>query len=1253
MGDSSVSLTIENENTYTNNIKKLITQYENDILHKALNSYLTQNYKEAEMLLLTKFPDNYFNKNIMVQYLMGHIKLKLKEYNPSIYYFCQSLNKEINFMPYVYDSKGLAFLLQQKDYNDALRNFKDACIYSQNNFHFHNHLALCYKIIYNLQKEKNKIILDKESNKDSKKESGIFNSGKSLSSSQVANSDNEEEKGRKKVKDKNKLKKMTTIRTQLRIKYRDAFKEVLNINPNSYISLLNLGTYYAEDGEIDQAGKYYKKAEIINKQTTGKKDWKVYINLAFIAFLEKEYPLSMGYFEIVFKSFENKVNLKVLNVYMICLYQNKEWQKLEKTAKKILKIDKRNKKALVYLITSLEKNKKIEDLFFLLKKIKSKMKLIKQKYIKESSRQSKSKSEKELEDLFQSPLSHYKKLKQIIQKKLKKVQEDIIIERQDITKGQNTDSTFEDIGKDNLRSFGFKHDYIDKILVLQNKNKNNIVALFNIGFIYYKEEEFAKSEEYFKKVQEINPEFRKSLINEYLGDIYMNLYNSPKKALKYYNKALSVCFNNSMSDNNASSSNINANNINISSNNELLLVKIGLCYEILEENESALRYYKSALKKNREFVNPIFHIGCIYDKMNKIEEALTYLEIAYEKEKENVDYLQKYGDCLVKSKEKNNILKGITILERGIEFFTGNIDIISSLAKGYEKQGKLKEAITLLEKAKNNQDFFTNKTKIFQLAFYYEKNKELTKAIEYFKKVMFIDKKNLDALLHMGYIYHSIRENVKSFKCFKQVLNLDKNNFLANFGLGRLYQSLDNHDSKAIDHYKNCLSINSESIKANLQLGIIYLKIKNYDESLKCLRKVIELDSSNITGLISLGNVYLEINNYLEAKKYLESALNLDPKNVSANAALGDVYFAMNEISEAIQKYLYTNRLNDNIPEAHLNLAHCFFINERLEPAITHYIKAIKLVKNTRHDYYYFLGNALMANCRFKDGIIAYQAAIKLKPNKLNYYYSIAKACYMEKLNMKGIKYLEKLLRLEKDKTINKNLIEQDKEYKFNDALFLLFKLYVSLPEPDYNKGLTIIKALIRNEPKNINYLNILGSLQEKKGNFSEAIKAYRQVLAVQPNNIEAKKKLDLLDINEENQELVTNKYSNKSNSNTDKSRSSDSNESSYSSDSEDDKSKSKSSSKTNKKEKSGSKIESKSKSKNESKNESNSESKNESKSKSQNKSENKSNEDKSINKNSESKVNSFNISSHKNKQKNNGNNNKSIESNKESNEED
>ena len=934
---------------------------------------------------------------------------------------------------------------------------------------------------------------------------------------------------------------------------------------------------------------------------------------------------------------------------MICLYKNREWKKLEKIAKKILKSDKNNKRALVYLIISLEKNKKSEDLFLILKKVKSKLKIIKQKCINESSH--KTKTSKEYEEQLQSAYSHYQKLKQIIKKKLKKVTEDIRIEQTGIPKEQNADAGFENFGRDNLRSFGFKHDFIEKLLILQNKNKDNVEVLFNLGYIYYKEEEFTKSEQFFNRVLIIDPEYKKNIINEYLGDIYMNHYNSAQKALTYYNRAHSVSINHSMSENNISANSLN-NNMN---DNELLLVKIGLCHEVLEDNESALRYYKLALKKNEDFVNPMFHMGCIYDKMNKSEEALKCLEIAYEKEKENVDYLQKYGDCLVKCSEENKISKGILILERGIEFFTGNIDIISSLAKGYEKQGRLKEAITLLEKAKNNEEFYNNKSKIFQLAFYYEKNKELTKAIEYFKKVLHLDKKNVDALLHIGYIYHSIKENVKAFKCFKQVLNLEKNNFLGFYGLGRLYQSLDNHYHEAINCFKSCLSINPESIKANLQLGIIYLKIKKYDESLNCLNKVKDLDPKNILGLVALGNVYLEMKKYVEAENYLEEALQLDKKNVAANAALGDVYFGMNEINEAIQKYLYVNKLNDNIPEIHLNLAHCFFINEKFESAISHYLKAIKLVKNTRHDYYYFLGNALMANYRSKDGIMAYQAAIKLKPTKLNYYFAIAKACYMEKLNQKGIKYLERLLDLEKDKSINKNILEAEKDYTISDALFLLYKLYITLPEPDYSKCLSIIKELIRNEPKNIQYLEILAGIQEKKENFFEAIKAYKQILIIEPNNLDAKKKLNLLDINQSEQQRKNQKSSSDSSSESNSKNNSNSQESQNSSSSENNNSKSKKESKNKSKSKSKSESNfnsSNSNSKSNSKSDNKTNSKNSETSKKE-KSENKSKtkENKSRNVNSESKIKSFNADSQSKEsdynktndpiiQKNNDNNN-------------
>ena len=1077
------NIIIERENFFSKNINDLITQYKNDIIGKTINLYLAGNYREAELVLLTQFPENSFNDDYTVQYLMGHIKLKLEEFESALNYFSHALNKDDNQTPLVYDSRGLTCLLQ-RDYNDAIRNFKEACSYSQNNFHYHNHLALCYKIILNIQinKEIKIINLSKSKNSESEKESDIISKSRSINSSNIESSDNEEENEKKKEKNNKKLKKINDYNNKVRNKTKEAFQEAININPNSYISLLNLGTHYANEGQIEQAEKFYKKAESINKQTD-QNDWKIYINLAYVAFQEKEYQLSTGYFEVALKLYENKINLKALNIYMICLYKTKDWTKLEKLAKTILSKDRKNKRALVYLIECLEKNRKLEELLVLLNKIKLKLKNIKENNISYENPKSISDNNNN-ESFFNSPLSQYNRLKEIIRQKLKETNEKLKIQ-QELMNDDKNEIQLEKLSKDTLKAFGFKNDDIERIILLYRKNPNNLEALYNLGYIYYKEEDFEKSEEYFKRVIEISPGYKKSIVYECLGDIYMNEYNLPKKALDYFLK------------------------IKSQQDNELLLVKIGVCYEILEEYEPALEYYKKSHEKNGEFVNPIFHIGCILDKM-KNPEAVKWLEIAYEKEKENVDYLQKYGDILVQSDDESSVSKGILILEKGIEFFTGNIEITSSLAKGYVKQGKLKEAIQLLEKAKNNEEFSNNKAKVFQLASYYEKAKELTKAIEFFKKVLKLDKKNIEALLHIGYIYRSIKENVKAFKCFKQILILDPYNHLAFYGLGRLYQSLDNHDNEAIKCFQNCLNIKSQFPKANLQLGIIYLKTKNYEESLKCLQAVIELEPENISGLVALGNVYLEMNNYEEAENNLNLALKKDKKNVAASVALADVLFSEGKIDDAIAKYINVNKMNEHIPEAHLNLAHCYFIKEKFDSAIIQYLQAIKLVKNTRHDYYYFLGNALIANSRIKDGIIAYQAAIKLKWNKLNYYYAIAKACYIEKLYAKGIKYLEKLLDLEK----NKNIVENDKDFTNNDVLFLLYQLYSSLPDIDYEKCSNIIKNLIRNNPKNIEYLEVMAKLQEKNDHIFDAIKTYKQILRFDPDNNDIKKKINMLNSN-------------------------------------------------------------------------------------------------------------------------------------------
>ena len=260
----------DTENLFRKNLDNLVSQYKNELIIKTINLYLSSNYREAEVVLLTQFPENSFNDDSTVQYLMGHIKLKLEEYESALNYFCHALNTEASQVPLIYDSRGLTCILQH-DYDRAIQNFKEACSYSQNNFHFHNHLAICYQIIFSLQQEKEEKILNLSKSKISESDNG----SKSLNSSNLDSSENEKEKERIIERQNRRIRRKTENNQKIINKIKEAFQDAININPNSYISLVNLGTYYANEGQIEQAEKYYKRAESINKQSD-QNDYKIY-----------------------------------------------------------------------------------------------------------------------------------------------------------------------------------------------------------------------------------------------------------------------------------------------------------------------------------------------------------------------------------------------------------------------------------------------------------------------------------------------------------------------------------------------------------------------------------------------------------------------------------------------------------------------------------------------------------------------------------------------------------------------------------------------------------------------------------------------------------------------------------------------------------------------------------------------------------------------------------------------------------------
>jgi len=1044
---------LQGPDIFGTNMFYLIRAQKNNYLVVAEDLFSAKQYSEAEDYLLNNCPKNIFASDKKTLTLMGLIQIKLQQIDLAFEYFKKAKSIIGQNNSFLNDAIGMAYYFKE-NFAESSKSFDDALSIDNKNFEYYLHLAYA-----------NERIVEEKLRTIKKKNTTLSNIGNDESDSEKENNPINQE-----IK-------------QYKDRIKEAYESATSITRNSYYLMLNYGVFQAKENYIEDSEKMLKKAARMKPD-----DINPLINLGNLELKRQQFQNSIDYFERALAISGEQNNLNILQPYMIALIKLEIYSKLEGVCKQILKIDKKNMKALANLIISLRENRNFEDLEYVLKRVKVKLHSYRKK------KENKTNYDNNIDQdegviKKKRKKDKYSKLKRKIKEKLTELrnvkkyvaatgfttkrpgEEDGLIKRE-LTRQKTLDVYNEnDI-----------NEFSDRV----KQNPKDIEANYHLGVIRFKEEDYLQSQKYFLKVKSIDPKYKVSHLNEKLGDIEIKLKNDAKSALDYYNRALKA------------------------EPTEVLYIKTGRCYELLNNNQKALKEYKNSYEINNNFVWSMFQIGCVLMKMKKTTEAMDWLRKAYDLEKENVDILQKYGDVLVRSDKDEYVKLGIQILEKAKDFYTGNVDILCSLALGYEKKDKLKEAIELLENANNYPAFFSDENKLFQLAYFYEKDKNFTKAVEFFKSVLVIDRQNIPALLHLGFIYKAAKEYKKSLKCFRYIIEREPNNSKANFGMARLYQKMTNtNDNDTINFYLKSLKLEPDNFKANTELGIIYLKNKQYDKALKYLNHSRELNPNNVLCLNAIGNVYQELKEYNKAEEILTEAYKLDRNNLGVISSLGDILFTIGKYEAAVLKYEKANKLGE-IPEVHLHLGHCYYILEQFEYAVSNYISALKLVKNTRHDYYYYCANALVAAARIKDGIKCYKAAIKIKKTKGLYYYNLAIAYFLLKKYPKTLKNLEKFKRII-EKYPGEN---EDLKITKNDIEFLKFKSYFLMPSIDYDKCEQILKNLISNNPDNIEYYDSLASLQEKTNKPNLAIETYKDILKIDSGNISAKNALKRLDPN-------------------------------------------------------------------------------------------------------------------------------------------
>ncbi|MGC8501988.1 tetratricopeptide repeat protein [Desulfurella sp.] len=415
---------------------------------------------------------------------------------------------------------------------------------------------------------------------------------------------------------------------------------------------------------------------------------------------------------------------------------------------------------------------------------------------------------------------------------------------------------------------------------------------------------------------------------------------------------------------------------------------ISLLYAQIGDVNNAINYLMQA-RQFSELGEVYFYISQVYFKFNLTDNALQYLQMSV-----NYKYPKAYialADMYVK---QNNYTKAI---------------------KSYE------EFLKLPDKNKEEEVYvYTTMASI-----YYSIDKDLKKAIEYYKKAYSLDKSqlNLERLSYLLLQNHNYKEVVNLLSLSQDT----EHSSTLRYFLGLAYFSLKNYKQSIVE-LSNVDFASDLYVDAQAKKAICYLEMKEPKEALNTIQKIIKVSPNE-----ELYKTYFYI---LNQEKDWSGLINALKQSLKVTKDKEKIYFYLADV--------YYGKMHDKQAAIH-------FLDEALR------------IKPNDPEVLNYLGYLYIdENIDVKAGIEMVKKALKLQPNNPYYLDSLGWGYFKEKRFKLAQYYLERANRLLKKPE--------------NTIALHLAKVYEALGYKSKAKKIAI--EVLKNEPNNETAKKIIKALK-------------------------------------------------------------------------------------------------------------------------------------------------------------------------------
>jgi len=544
------------------------------------------------------------------------------------------------------------------------------------------------------------------------------------------------------------------------------------------------------------------------------------------------------------------------------------------------------------------------------------------------------------------------------------------------------------------------------------------------------------------------------------------------------------------------------------------LLIVGCVTNIEKSGYAEIKNGKEKNKKEQEYAKQLFIDASLLDIQEKYAEAILDYQDA-------LRYDPSAGIHYALSKDYlrlNKLYQALNHAKQAVKMDGKNVEYLTLLGTVYSVSSKTDSAKKIFNHIIMQDS--TNVTARMNLATLIEKEQP-EKAIEQYNKVLKIVGPEAGLLLKIAALNEKLGKVDATIKTVQDLLKLNPSSLVLKKLLIESYLKNARY-KKALTLVNNTLEIFPDDISLHDLKGNILIQLKKWNKASVEYKKIIDSGETPFEAKLKIGAAFyskaLKDTTVIPLAKSILTHIDKDSSDWQIKAYLGEL--ANKEGNDSLMNKYFSQSIS--LAKWNVNLriryGQMLFQNKDYKRASTEMRKAVKKFPDN-FVINLILGLSVAQYSGNKEAVKYLKKASELDPNNLN-----ALLAYSFSLNSLK-RYDEALISLEKALRIDPNNIEalgmmgliynDKKMYKQSDSLYskaialdstnilLLNNFAYSLAERGIKlkEALKMVKTAVDKEPENASYLDTIGWVYFKMGNYKDAAKYINKAIEYDSKN--------------------------------------------------------------------------------------------------------------------------------------------------------